>query len=83
MPILPMPSAAAEREDKLARRHPERETLELATAGATKVLGHDHGATKVLAKAAMTMAKADLWWARLAVKTLRRARLQSRSNFLR
>ncbi len=32
----------------------------------------EHGVTKALAKAAITMAKADLWWARLAVKTLRR-----------
>ena len=28
--------------------------------------------SKALAKAAITMAPADLWWARLAVKTLRR-----------
>ncbi len=55
-----------------ARRHPERETLELATAGAAKVLGHDHGVTKALARASMTMAKVDQWRARLAVKTLRR-----------
>ncbi len=55
-----------------ARRHPERETLELATAGAAKVLGPDHGVTKALAKASITMAKVDLWRARLAVKTLRR-----------
>ncbi len=55
-----------------ARRHPERETLELATADATKVLGVDHGVTKALARASTTMAKADLWHARLAVKTLRR-----------
>ncbi len=46
--------------------------LELATAGAAKVLGPDHGVTKALARASMTMAKADLWYARLAVKTLRR-----------
>ncbi len=45
MPILPIPSAAAEREHEQARRHPERETLELATAGAAKVLGSDHGVT--------------------------------------
>ncbi len=45
-----------------ARRHPERETLELATAGVTKAL----------AKASITMALADLWKARLAVKTLRK-----------
>ncbi len=36
------------------------------------MLGPDHGVTRALAKAAITMAKADLWWARLAVKTLRR-----------
>ncbi len=55
-----------------ARRHPERETLELATADAAQVLGPDHGATKALARASITMAKADLWRARLVVKTLRR-----------
>ncbi len=71
MPILPMPSAAADRAREEARRHPERETLELATAGAAQVLGEDHRATKALARAAITMAKADLWRAKLAVKTLR------------
>ncbi len=55
-----------------ARRHPERETLELATAGAAQVLGPDHGVTKALARASITMGKAGLWRARLAVKTLRR-----------
>ena len=35
------------------------------------MLGHDHRATKALARASITMAKADLWWARLAIKTLR------------
>ncbi len=54
-----------------ARRHPERETLLLATAGAAQVLGVDHGVTKALAKAAITMAPVDLWHARLAIKTLR------------
>ncbi len=43
MPILPMPSAHAVARHDHARRHPERETLELATAGAAKVLGPDHG----------------------------------------
>ncbi len=52
--------------------HPERETLELIVAGAAQVLGVDHGVTKALAKASITMDKADMWWARLAVKTLRR-----------
>ncbi len=67
-----MPNPAADREHEQARRHPERETLELAAAGAAQVLGPDHGVTQVLAKAAVTMAKVDLWHARLAVKTLRR-----------
>ena len=34
-------------------RTPERETLELAAAGAAKVLGPDHGVTQALAKAAI------------------------------
>ena len=52
--------------------HPDRETLELATAGAAKVLGVEHSATKALARASITMDRVDLWRARLAVKTLRR-----------
>ncbi len=74
MPFLTMPSAVADRESEAARRHPhpERETLELAAAGAARVLGVDHGVTRALAKASITMDKADMWWARLAVKTLRR-----------
>ncbi len=72
LPFAPMPSPAADRQRDRDRRHPERETLELAAAGAAKVLGVDHGVTKALAKAAVTMAKVDLWHARLAVKTLRR-----------
>ncbi len=63
---------AADRQHEQARRHPERETLLLAAAGAAKVLGPDHGVTTALAKASITMAKVDLWQARLAVKTLRR-----------
>ncbi len=35
-------------------------------------LGASHSATKAFAKAATTMAKVDLWHARLALKTLRR-----------
>ena len=35
-------------------------------------MGYDHGVTKALARAAQTMDKADLWNARLALKTLRR-----------
>ncbi len=42
--------------------------MELATAGAAKVLGVDYGVTK----ASITMDKADLWHARLVIKTLRR-----------
>ncbi len=36
------------------------------------LLGTHHGITQALAKASITMAKPDLWHARLAVKTLRR-----------
>ena len=56
-----MPDPAVERERDEARRHPERETLLLAAAGAAQVLGPDHGVTKALVKASITMAKADLW----------------------
>ncbi len=52
--------------------NPERETLELATTGAAQVLGPDHGVTKALARASITMATVDLWHARLAVKMLRK-----------
>ncbi len=41
-------------------------------AGAAQVLGPEHGATRALAKASITMAKVDLWHARLALKTLRK-----------
>ncbi len=67
-----MPDPGADRQRDHDRRHPERETLELAAAGAARVLGPDHGVTKALAKASITMAKVDLWHARLAVKTLRK-----------
>ncbi len=72
MPFPTTPSAATDRAHEHARRHPERETLELAAAGAVKVLGVDHSTTKALARASITMATVDLWRARLAVKTLRR-----------
>ncbi len=72
MPFPTMPDPAAERAHEQARRHPERETLELLVAGAVQVLGPDHGVTKALAKASITMATVDLWHARLAVKTLRK-----------
>ncbi len=68
--LNPLGAEAAEREE--ARRNPERETLLLAAAGAATVLGPGHSATKAFAKAAATMDKADLWRARLAMKTLRR-----------
>ncbi len=60
-----------------ARRDPERETLELATAGAAQVLGPDHSVTRALARASITMAKVDLWKARLAIKTLRRGQREA------
>ena len=65
------PDSLTDREREQARQHPERETLWLATAGAAKVLGARHSATRAFAKAAATMAKVDLWHARLALKTLR------------
>ncbi len=61
MPFLTMPDPAGDREHEQARRHPERETLLLAAAGAAQALGPDHGVTKALAKASITMAKVDLW----------------------
>ena len=51
--IVTLPNPAADRARAHARRHPERETLELATAGAAKVLGADHGVTKALARASI------------------------------
>ena len=72
MPFPTMPDPAADRAHEEDRRHPDRDTLELATAGAAKVLGPDHSATRALAKASITMATVDLWNARLALKTLRR-----------
>ncbi len=52
------------REHDHARDHSDRGTLELATAGAAQVLGPDHGVTKALARASITMSPADLWRAR-------------------
>ena len=51
--------------------------MELATAGAAKVLGPDHSVAKALARASLTMATVDLWRARLAVKTLRKDQRQA------
>jgi len=68
MPFPTMPDPAADRAHEDARRHPERETLELATAGAAKVLEPDHGATKALARASITMATVDLWRAFFLVR---------------
>ena len=63
--------AAADSEHEQARRNPDPDTMLLAAAGATKVLGPDHSATRALARASITMTTADLWQARLALKTLR------------
>ena len=71
-PFAPDPDHLTDSELEAARWHPERDTLELAAAGAATVLGPDHSATRAFAKAAATMGKADLWRARLAMKTLRR-----------
>ena len=61
-----------DREREEARRNPDRETLELAAAGAARILGPDHSVTSALARAAQTMGKVDFWKARLAIRTLRR-----------
>ena len=50
----------------------DRETLWLAAVNAEKVLGPKHSATRVFARAAETMAPADLYNAKLAVKRLPR-----------
>jgi hypothetical protein len=49
----------------------DRATLLLAAAGAAKVLGAQHSATRAFAKASVTMAKVDIWHVLLALKTLR------------
>ena len=46
-------------------------------AGAAKVLGPDHRATKAFAKAAATMDRVDLWHARQAMKTLSKERREA------
>ena len=74
MLFQPLPSAAeaaADREREDARRNPDRDTLLLAAAGAAKVLGARHSATRKFAKASTTVAKEDLWRDRLALRTLR------------
>ena len=50
----------------------DQETLWLAALNAEKVLGPEHTATKAFARAAQTMAPADLYNAKLAVKRLPR-----------
>ena len=71
-PLVSSPDDLADREREVARWHPDRETLLLAAAGAAKVLGPGHSATRAFAKAAETMDKVAIWHARLAMKTLRR-----------
>lgn len=76
-PFAPDPDALTDRELEAARWRPERDTLELAAAGAAKVLGARHSATRAFAKASITMDRVDLWRARLALKTLRRDQRQA------
>ena len=76
-PFAPDPDALTDSELEAARWHPERDTLAMAAAGAAKVLGPQHSATRAFAQAAATMGKADLWRARAAMKTLRRDQRQA------
>lgn len=71
-PFAPDPDALTDHELEQARWHPEQETLELAAAGAARVLGARHSATRAFAQAAQTMDKVDIWRARRALRTLRR-----------
>ena len=61
LPFAPLPDPAVERLRDRDRWHPERDTLELAAAGAAKVLGASHSAARAFAKAAQTMDRVDLW----------------------
>ena len=70
--FAPDPDALTDHALEAARWHPDQDTLLLAAAGAAKVLGARHSATRAFAKAAATMDRVDLWHARLALKTLRR-----------
>jgi hypothetical protein len=75
MLIAPLPTAADDAADRIReheRQNPERTTPLLAAAGAAVVLGARHSATRAFAKASITMARVDLWRARLALKTLRK-----------
>ncbi len=55
LPFAPLHDPAVERQRDHDRRHLERETLELAAAGAARVLVVDHGVTRALARASITM----------------------------
>ena len=65
MPFPTMPDPIGDREREAARWSPDRETLELAAAGAAQMLGPDHGGTKALARASITMAVTAALLARL------------------
>ena len=71
----PLGAQAVEREAE--RLHPEKETMLLAAAGAARVLGEHHSATRAFAKAARTMDPVDLWRARMAMKTLSKERREA------
>jgi len=51
-PFAPDPDALTDFELEAARWHPDQGTLALAAAGAAKVLGASHSATRAFAKAA-------------------------------
>ena len=54
LPFAPLPDPAVVRQRDHDRQCSERETLELAAAATTQVLGINHGVTQALAQAAIT-----------------------------
>ncbi len=59
-PFAPDPDALTDHEREQARWHPDRETLELAAAGAATVLGARHRSTLAMVAAALAKARVAL-----------------------
>ncbi len=54
-----------------------RFSTEFKGEAAAQVLGADHGVTMAFAEAAKSMAPADLWLAKIAIKTLRKGQREA------